>query len=1029
MKKIINILIILLLCFAISNSQTKEIRIGWIKYSGDWDCDPTALGNLVNEINQRTGYKVIGEYVALNLLDYIRSFDILIITGHNSFSFSNHERNILKKYIEEGGFLFIDDCNNTGDTGFEPSIRNEIRRIFGKDLVDLSMDHPIYSSFYEITEIPVGDGYNNEPLQGIDIDGITRIIYSDNDYTCCWENQEVHDIDSLRRDGAFKIGTNIVMYALNQGKGIPYLDLKVKFDDREGNGNGVLDGGEKAKLIVSISNTGDGTAFGTNLKITKNKDIVNLQEEFLVGNIAPNSTREVEIPISASIKSKNDTVSITIEAQEKRGFDSQPIKFSLPIREVKLPQLTLGDEKEISIIDTPRVEIRKKFKEFTAIKGNGNGIIENGEIVYLRIPVKNNGEGPALDVHPNIFLPENLELIDMDKTLGDIDVGEEKDLNIILKIPRKIEGNEGIVNLLLSLIDKREEIAPFSKTYALAYKENRPKIDIILYKIYDGTSTKSRGNKNGRIEQGEIIELEMIIENKGEIEVEDAEFSISTDKEGVVINQGTQHVESIKPNERVKLNFVFAVQRKTEPGRLKIELSMKEKDFEDNKIINLTIYEVGVKEVTLEKVMPEVGEKVWISTGIQGAGEIYKIVRNPQKKNIIYIATEKRGILKSEDSGKTWKEVNAGLKDLSIYTVVVDPVNPNIIYAGTKSKGIFKSEDGGKTWKEININIKSISSGIYPQIRNIVIDPIRIKRIYLGTQIGLYISEDSGNSWKEVKGLPSAEIRYIALNPNNPNIVYVALPQIIYYSEDSGTTWKTLSIPKDKGEIKCININPYDPRIIYVLIGGKIIRSRDQGINWEYVELDKSVKSIEINPIDPTVLYAVTEEGDIYITRDEGENWEQYGYEVREPGEKGDIQFLSVEEETGEIIAGGEEKIYELGEVEEKKILSMVHFDFDSDKLKSEAYPILDEVVRLLKEKEGRRVIITGHTDNIGTEEYNLGLSRRRAESVKKYLISKGISKDRIESYGYGESMPIASNDTEEGRSKNRRVEILIIGE
>ena len=73
-------------------------------------------------------------------------------------------------------------------------------------------------------------------------------------------------------------------------------------------------------------------------------------------------------------------------------------------------------------------------------------------------------------------------------------------------------------------------------------------------------------------------------------------------------------------------------------------------------------------------------------------------------------------------------------------------------------------------------------------------------------------------------------------------------------------------------------------------------------------------------------------------------------------------------------------------------------------------------------------VIAVGYTDSIGTEQYNLGLSQRRANAVKEYLVSKGIAANRIYTEGKGEADPIASNATREGRAQNRRVEIEIVG-
>jgi outer membrane protein OmpA-like peptidoglycan-associated protein len=108
--------------------------------------------------------------------------------------------------------------------------------------------------------------------------------------------------------------------------------------------------------------------------------------------------------------------------------------------------------------------------------------------------------------------------------------------------------------------------------------------------------------------------------------------------------------------------------------------------------------------------------------------------------------------------------------------------------------------------------------------------------------------------------------------------------------------------------------------------------------------------------------------------------------------------------------------------------LNNVFFDFDQVTLKQESFPELNRIVNLMKEKSGMKIEIAGHTDSIGTDDYNLNLSERRANSVMHYLLEKGqIEKDRITIVFFGESKPIESNDTKEGRKKNRRVEFKII--
>ncbi|MBP1687073.1 MAG: outer membrane protein precursor, partial [Deltaproteobacteria bacterium] len=109
-----------------------------------------------------------------------------------------------------------------------------------------------------------------------------------------------------------------------------------------------------------------------------------------------------------------------------------------------------------------------------------------------------------------------------------------------------------------------------------------------------------------------------------------------------------------------------------------------------------------------------------------------------------------------------------------------------------------------------------------------------------------------------------------------------------------------------------------------------------------------------------------------------------------------------------------------------KIVLRSVHFDFDKATLKTDAKPILDEAVQVLKQEGSVDIVVEGHTDSVGTDQYNLGLSRRRADSVRRYLVDHGIAASRITAEGLGESKPVASNDAADGRAQNRRVELHV---
>src|SRR5690606_5221976 len=109
-------------------------------------------------------------------------------------------------------------------------------------------------------------------------------------------------------------------------------------------------------------------------------------------------------------------------------------------------------------------------------------------------------------------------------------------------------------------------------------------------------------------------------------------------------------------------------------------------------------------------------------------------------------------------------------------------------------------------------------------------------------------------------------------------------------------------------------------------------------------------------------------------------------------------------------------------------ILQKVEFDFDKATIQPVSDPLLDDVAETLKKHpEIVLVEVQGHTDNKGTPFYNQKLSGLRAEAVKKALVARGVEANRLISKGYGQSKPIATNDTEEGRAENRRVQFQII--
>ncbi|HPF34275.1 MAG TPA: OmpA family protein [Candidatus Krumholzibacteria bacterium] len=134
--------------------------------------------------------------------------------------------------------------------------------------------------------------------------------------------------------------------------------------------------------------------------------------------------------------------------------------------------------------------------------------------------------------------------------------------------------------------------------------------------------------------------------------------------------------------------------------------------------------------------------------------------------------------------------------------------------------------------------------------------------------------------------------------------------------------------------------------------------------------------------------------------------------------------YLDAQAEEMEKIEGAE--VQRIGDELMVTFDSAILFDLDSASLKSESMARLDQMAEVLVSYPDTDILVMGHTDSSGSEEYNQGLSERRAGSVSDYLAGRGVTNDRIRARGYGETAPVADNATATGRAQNRRVEVSI---
>jgi len=197
----------------------EEIVIAKLKYEGggDWYANPTSLPNLMREVALRTGLPMadLQEEVVLSLTDpQLFDYPLLHITGHGRITFSETEALILKEYLLRGGFIHADD-----NYGLDEFLRPELIHIFGDDcLVELPKTHPIYHIFFDLPDgLPKIHEHHGGPPKGYGmfVEGRLALFYSYNtDLSDGWEAPEVHNDPPEKREEAFQMGTNIVVYAL-----------------------------------------------------------------------------------------------------------------------------------------------------------------------------------------------------------------------------------------------------------------------------------------------------------------------------------------------------------------------------------------------------------------------------------------------------------------------------------------------------------------------------------------------------------------------------------------------------------------------------------------------------------------------------------------------------------------------------------------------------------------------------------------------------------------------------------------------
>ncbi len=193
------------------------MTVGRLQYDGggDWYANPSSLPNLLKAIGERTPLRVAAREKVVRLTDDdLWQVPFIYMTGHGNVRWSDPERATLRRYLEQGGFLHVDD-----NYGMDESIRREIARLFPeRSLVEVPWDHPVYRVVYEFPKgLPKVHEHDGKPAQGFGIflEGRLALYYSyQTDLGDGWEDPDVHRDPPEKHEAALRMGVNLFMYAV-----------------------------------------------------------------------------------------------------------------------------------------------------------------------------------------------------------------------------------------------------------------------------------------------------------------------------------------------------------------------------------------------------------------------------------------------------------------------------------------------------------------------------------------------------------------------------------------------------------------------------------------------------------------------------------------------------------------------------------------------------------------------------------------------------------------------------------------------
>lgn len=342
------------------------------------------------------------------------------------------------------------------------------------------------------------------------------------------------------------------------------LQTRVAFDDAGSYlPNGRLDAGEAALLRFRIENRGPGPAYAVRLRAAPTAKTVLLPRETEVGDIEPGGVKEVEVPLSASVEVETAQHELRVDTVEKRGYGGRPLIVQFATERLERPSLEIADI---------RLEDRS---------GDGDGRPANGETLDAVILIRNRGPGAAVGAALTIAYTTGVELVDAATAVGFIAANAVKEVRTRFRLPITFGGSE--VGLTVRGAESRGAfVATVDGERRWPVRMKRPQVEV-GFRLFDGNSPQSRGNRDGIANNGETLEVALLPVNRGTLAARGVRLTLASPI-GLVATPASIVVGDLPAlaeggEQRVQINVPRGLGGDAPLGKLPLTVTVAQADF------------------------------------------------------------------------------------------------------------------------------------------------------------------------------------------------------------------------------------------------------------------------------------------------------------------------------------------------------------------------------------------------------------------------------------------------------------------